>query len=200
LQDYHAVILPGSKNTTASLRHLQQTGLATELARAAQSGKPIVGVCGGMQMLGRSIADPYQLESGDMAGLGLLDLATTLALDKVTRQRQVRWGAGGGMVQGYEIHHGQTQAGARVRPHLAEDLGWQQENITGVYLHGLFENTAYRQHFLMQLGWQGHAEDWRAQVERELDRVAELVETSGWSSVFPKLGQDKPSVFQALET
>jgi adenosylcobyric acid synthase len=200
LQDYHALLLPGSKNTAASLRHLRATGLAAEIARFAQSGKPVIGICGGLQMLGHHIADPHHLESGNLPGLGLLDLTTTLALAKVTRQRQVRWEEGAGLVQGYEIHHGQTHAGPRVRAHLADDLGWRQENITGVYLHGLFENTTYRQHFLTQLGWRGHAVDWRAQVERELDRVAELVETSGWSSAFPEVGKAAPSVFQTLET
>ncbi|MBI4310751.1 MAG: cobyric acid synthase [Chloroflexi bacterium] len=181
LTDYHALLLPGSKNTAQSLRHLQQTGLAAELSRAAKQGVPILGICGGLQLLGRCIADPDHLESGDIAGLGLLDVTTTLAPDKITRQRQVRW-AGDGVVQGYEIHHGQTQAGPQVRVHLEEGLGWQQGNIWGVYLHGLFENTAYRQHFLAQLGWQGQTENWQERVEAEIGRVAELIETSGWAS------------------
>jgi adenosylcobyric acid synthase len=74
LGGYHALILPGSKNTVASLRHLRETGLAAEVVRAAQRGTPILGVCGGMQMLGRHIADPDQLEGGDLDGLGLLDV------------------------------------------------------------------------------------------------------------------------------
>lgn len=181
LDRYHAIILPGSKNTAESLRCLRQTGLAAEVTRAAESGVPILGVCGGMQLLGQHIFDPNELESGDTPGLGLLDVTTTLALDKTTRQRQVRW-TEGGVVQGYEIHHGRTQAGPQARVHLEEGLGWQQGNIWGVYLHGLLENTDYRQRFLSRLGWQGQAENWHERLESEIERVAGLIETSGWFS------------------
>jgi len=179
LGDFQAIILPGSKNTAESLRYLEKTGLAAEVVAAAARGVPIVGVCGGMQLLGRHIADPQGLESGDIAGLGLLDVTTTLAADKTTRQREVRW-AEGGTVTGYEIHHGRTQAGPMAVAHLDDGLGWEQGNVLGVYLHGLFENTAYRQRFLDRLGWHGHAADWRALLDAELDRVASLVEATGW--------------------
>jgi adenosylcobyric acid synthase len=179
LTNYDAIILPGSKNTAQSLRYLYETGLASEISRAADAGTPILGVCGGMQLLGRHIYDPGQIESGDIDGLGLLDLTTTLGPDKTTRQRQVNW-VGGGLVEGYEIHHGQTQAGQLAQEHLSEQLGWQQRNIYGVYLHGLMENTAYRQRFLQQLGWQGQAEDWRAVLDAQIENVAAMIETSGW--------------------
>lgn len=78
-----------------------------------------------------------------------------------------------------------TTAGPRqgpaVRAHLEDGLGWQQGCIRGVYLHGLFENTAYRQDFLSGLGWRGHAEDWQPRLDREIERVASLVEASGWT-------------------
>ena len=179
LRDFHAVILPGSKNTAASFRYLHQTGLAAEVLQAAANGVPVFGVCGGLQLLGRHIADPHGIESGDQPGLGLLDVTTTLAVDKTTRQCQVRW-LEGDQVQGYEIHHGQTVAGPLAQPHLADGLGWQQGNVWGVYLPGLFENTAYRQHFLARLGWPGQTTDWHARLDAELDRVAELVHTTGW--------------------
>jgi adenosylcobyric acid synthase len=182
LDQFQAILLPGSKNTAESLRYLQQTGLANEITRVAAQGKFIFGVCGGMQLLGRQICDPHGLESGDIAGLGLLDLTTTLATQKITRQRTADW-LEGGAVRGYEIHHGQTYAGPLAQAHLAEELGWRQGHIYGVYLHGLLENALYRQWFLEQFGWQGQADDWSARVEAELDRVAKLVTTSGWSAV-----------------
>ena len=179
LDGFHAIILPGSKNTAKSLCHLRQTGLAAEVTRAARRGIPILGVCGGMQMLGRRILDPDRLEDGDMEGLDLLDVSTTLAPEKTTRQCKVRW-TDGGPVQGYEIHHGRTQAGPQTNVHLEEGLGWQQGNVWGVYLHGLMENSAYRQHFLSRLGWQGQTEDWHAQLDAALDRVAAVIAESGW--------------------
>ncbi|MFN8490422.1 MAG: cobyric acid synthase [Caldilineaceae bacterium] len=179
LDDFQAVLLPGSKNTVESLHYLRQTGLDQEVLRAAKNGTIVLGVCGGMQLLGRQIFDPYQLESGDSAGLGLLDLTTTLAPAKVTQQREIAWETGD-ILHGYEIHHGQTQAGAHVQPHLADGLGWQQADIYGVYVHGLLENRAYRQWFLAQLGWRGVVTDWAATLEVELERAAQLVTTTGW--------------------
>jgi len=182
LAGFDAIILPGSKNTAESLRYLERTGLAAEVLAAAERGQTILGVCGGLQLLGRQIDDPQHIESGSVPGLGLLDVTTTLAAQKTTRQRQACWLAGGGApavglpVAGYEIHHGQTRAGPLAQPHLDEGLGWQQGTVCGVYLHGLLENTAYRQWWLERLGWQGQAQDWHARLEAELDRLAGVVE------------------------
>lgn len=175
LDDFDAVILPGSKHTAASLSALRSSGLAAEVWRAAQRGALIHGVCGGMQMLGHALRDPHGLEGGgEMAGLGLLDVVTELAPDKVTQQREVHC-VEVGPVAGYEIHHGLTVAGPRACPHLSDGLGWRQDNVIGVYLHDLFKHTAYRQWWLAQLGWQGAARDWHAQLDAELDRVAQAV-------------------------
>ena len=179
LDGFRAVLLPGSKNTIESLRHLRQTGLAAEIVLVARQGIPVFGVCGGMQMLGHRILDPGRLEGGDAEGLGLLDVTTTLAPEKTTLQRRTRW-VDGGDVRGYEIHHGRTEAGSLAREFLDDELGWQQGNIRGVYLHGLFENTAFRQHFLAQLGWQGRTEDWQARLDAALDHVARTVAETGW--------------------
>ena len=177
LDGFDALILPGSKNTAASLRYLRWSGLAEELGHAASAGVPIVGVCGGMQLLGRRIEDPHGLEGGDLDGLGLLDVTTTLAADKTTGQVEVPWGSGS--LLGYEIHHGLTTAGPLAREHLSGGLGWEQSAVRGVYVHGLFENTAYRQAFLDGLGWHGVARDWRAHLDTELDAVAAAV-TRAW--------------------
>jgi adenosylcobyric acid synthase len=161
------------------LSSLRKTGLDAEVIRAAAHGTPVVGVCGGMQLLAHRIQDPHRLEGEEMEGLGLLDIMTTLIPEKATRQREVAW-TGGEIVRGYEIHHGRTTPGPAVHEYLAEGLGWEQGNIRGVYLHGLFENTAYRQHFLAALGWLGHAKDWHAKLDSEIERVASLVQESGW--------------------
>jgi adenosylcobyric acid synthase len=137
---------------------------------------PIVGVCGGLQLLGRRVLDPGGLEGGDMEGLGLLDLETTLEPSKTTRVTEVAWA--GGLLRGYEIHHGRTIAGPAAGEHLPGGLGWEQGVVRGVYVHGLFENSAYRQAFLTGLGWSGQVRDWRAHLEAELDRVAREVEAA----------------------
>jgi adenosylcobyric acid synthase len=179
LGGYAAIILPGSKNTGASLHSMRESGLDVEVARAAARGVPVLGVCGGMQLLGGSIHDPEGLETVEPEGLGLLDITTTLMPEKTTRQREVAW-QGGGVVRGYEIHHGVTTPGPRACAHLEDGLGWQQGSVRGVYLHGLLENTAYRQDFLSSLGWRGQAVDWQARMDAEIERVASLVEASGW--------------------
>ena len=177
---YDAIILPGSTNTAASLRHLRREGLADEIIRAAEAGTTVLGVCGGLQMLGRELHDPSELEGGDIAGLGLLDVTTTLAAEKVTRQRSIAWGDGS--IDGYEIHRGRTEAGPAVEPWLADGLGWRQGNVIGVYAHGLLDNGSYRQWFLGQLGWRGQADDWRVRIESAIDDVAALVTESGWAA------------------
>jgi adenosylcobyric acid synthase len=179
LEDYHAIILPGSKHTAASLQYIRQNGLAAEITRAARRGIPVIGVCGGLQLLGQEILDPRQLEGGNCSGLGLLDLKTTLAPQKVTRQCKILWG--GVSIQGYEIHHGQTEAGPMAQVHLADGLGWRQGNVYGIYLHGLFENSAYRHYFLTQLGWRGQSvEEWSSTLDIHIERTARLISESGW--------------------
>lgn len=179
LDCYRAIILPGSKNTVESLRYLRESGLAAEVSRAAQRGIPVLGICGGLQLLGQRILDPDRLEGGDMSGLGLLDVETTLLPHKITRQREART-VEGDTVKGYEIHHGQTQAGLDARPYLEDGLGWQQGNVWGVYLHGLFENIGFRQAFLARLGWQGKSRDWDAFLDSQLNTISRVIADSGW--------------------
>ena len=178
LAGYDAIILPGSTNTAASLRHLRAEGLADEVVLAAGAGTTILGVCGGLQMLGHELRDPTKLEDGDIAGLGLLDVTTTLSADKITRRRSITWGDGS--IDGYEIHRGRTKPGARAEPWLPDGLGWRQANVAGVYAHGLLDNGAFRQWFLEQLGWHGKAEDWGVAIDAAIDHVAALVTDSGW--------------------
>lgn len=148
-----AVILPGSKSTAADLAWLRATGLAGAVTRAAHAGVPVLGVCGGLQMLGRVIRDPHGVEGGahQVPGLGLLDLDTTFAPDKTTTLTTFTDAETGLTVQGYEIHHGQTGAGPGVQTLVPGRL-WRQGNVRGTYLHGLLENPAYLERFL---GWAG---------------------------------------------
>ncbi len=175
-----AILLPGSKNTVASLDHLRGSGLAGRIRSLAEAGIPVLGICGGLQILGRWIRDPQGIEGRDAEGLGLLDVATTFAGEKTTRRTRVlstEWG----WVNGYEIHLGQTLAAPHVETYLACGLGFREGNVAGVYLHGLFENTAYRVDFLRSLGWSGATEDWDKRLHVQMDRVADLIDESGWA-------------------
>lgn len=153
LQGARAVIIPGSKSTAADLNWLRSTGLAAGITRLATAGVPVLGVCGGMQMLGRRIADQHGVEGGgevtrlEVMGLGLLDLDTEFTPQKTTLLTTMTDAETGLRLHGYEIHHGQTTAGAGVQE-LAPGLLWRQGNVRGTYLHGLLENPAYLEQFL----------------------------------------------------
>jgi adenosylcobyric acid synthase len=147
-----AVILPGSKSTAADLDWLRASGLAAGITRAARAGVPVLGICGGLQMLGQTISDPQGVEDGgEVPGLGLLELVTTFAADKITRLTTMTDAETGLSLSGYEIHHGRTHVGSGVHE-LVPELLWRAGNVRGTYLHGLLENPAYLERFL---GWAG---------------------------------------------
>lgn len=179
LEDYAAILLPGSRNTEASLTSLRETGLAAEISLAAKRGVRILGICGGMQLLGNTLVDPERIEGAGAFGLGLLNLETTLSPEKITRQKEILWN--GKPLRGYEIHHGISKPSEGLKAYLPEDLGWQQGNVFGVYLHGLFENAFFRRHFLEELGWSGSPNaEWSARVEASLEKAARLITDAGW--------------------
>ena len=177
LRKADAVILGGSKHVAADLDFLRRTGLADEVAHLAKLGVPILGVCGGLQMLGHAVHDPGGVEAtGSAKGLGLLDVETVFAADKVTRQTTARLLPTGDMLTGYEIHHGRTRAGEGARPLLSDGLGFIQGSVMGVYAHGLFDNTAFRQWFLSNIGVQASNRSWLEHVDNTLDTLAEHLE------------------------
>jgi adenosylcobyric acid synthase len=162
LADADAIVLPGSKSTIADLRFVQERGLANAIAKQRAQGVPIVGICGGFQMLGEWIDDPDQVESTDgrAVGLGLLPHATTFERKKITQRVRARFlsdvgpfaGLKGEVIEAYEIHAGRTTAIDRppLNPLLdvVERLGVPSSDrdgavsddglVVGTYLHGLF--------------------------------------------------------------
>ena len=140
------VILPGTKSTLADLQWLRETGLADAVCSLAAEGTPVLGVCGGYQMLGRTLSDPTGAElQGSAAGLGLLPCETVFGAEK---QRTVRTAAvcaapfSGTAITGYEIHMGRTDthgAAPFCRFPDGETDGAVQGNVFGTYLHGLFD-------------------------------------------------------------
>jgi adenosylcobyric acid synthase len=189
-----AVILPGSKTTLADLAWLRQSGLAERIIGLAQADTPVVGLCGGYQMLGRSLLDPDGSEAepgASAAGLDLLPIETIFAGDKRTVQVQATLqtpvgplaALQGAPIQGYEIHMGRSRyLDAQVAPlcHIgpagqghADGALAGQGRIWGTYLHGIFDNDALRHAWLRSLGW---VEDGQM-FDRQLayDRLAEHV-------------------------
>ncbi|WP_019613949.1 cobyric acid synthase [Psychromonas ossibalaenae] len=175
---FDALILPGSKNSGASLSFLQETGLDKRIADFKQSGKLILGICGGLQILGRQITDPLNIEDGDKIGLGLIDLQTQICEAKSTKQTSVNWL--GERIKGYEIHHGKTTATAEALPFIAENLGWRQGNVYTTYLHGVFENKVFYNWFMKQLGGLENGFEWSAHLDCELDKLADMFAQHGW--------------------
>ncbi|MEH6453210.1 MAG: cobyric acid synthase [Psychromonas sp.] len=175
---FDAVILPGSKNSGVSLTFLQQSGLGKSIAEFKQSGKLILGICGGLQILGGNIFDPLHIEDGDKQGLALIDLETEICADKSTKQTSIDWN--GSLIKGYEIHHGKTTAANNIVNFIGSDLGWQQDNVYTTYLHGVFENKVFYNWFMNEIGGLENGIDWSVHLDSELDRLAEMFEQHGW--------------------
>ncbi len=185
------VVLPGTKATVADLAWLRTRGLDRAILA---SGASVVGICGGQQMMGRTILDEVESGAGSVDGLGWLDLATTFAPDKVTRRR--RGTALGQPVAGYEIHHGRTVRGEGVEPwvHLDDDQASNPGDVEdegsaspdgrflGTALHGLFEGDTFRATFLSEVGRRAGRRfvpagvDFAVARDSQFDRLADLLE------------------------
>ncbi len=153
-----AIILPGSKNVMHDFVFLERCGLARALIQLAGAGCQLVGICGGFQMLGTSIADPHGLEGPPgtiMHGLGLLSMDTELAREKTLTLRQGVHLPSGTPVRGYEIHHGvsTTNGQALIRLGDGEVAGQVSPDghIWGSYLHGIFDDDGFRRWFIDDL-------------------------------------------------
>lgn len=176
------IILPGSKSTMDDLDWLYRQGLPARIARHAEEGHPVLGICGGFQMLGRTLSDPLGAErGGHMEGLGLLPVKTVFSGEKTRRQTQGRLPALEGFFAplsdmpyaGYEIHMGETNGPA------------QRGNVWGTYLHGLFDRPEITRALVHALCAHKHipplkmeAPDIRAHKERQYDLLADGLRTA----------------------
>ncbi|OGB26846.1 MAG: cobyric acid synthase CobQ [Burkholderiales bacterium RIFCSPLOWO2_02_FULL_57_36] len=175
------VILPGSKNTRADLAWLIDQGWREALTKHLRYGGKVIGVCGGYQMLGRSIDDPHGVEGkpGVSNALGLLDIDTELTQDKRLLQVSGRCVFADAAVSGYEIHMGTSQGAALANPafYIAErpeGARSADDQILGTYLHGLFDTPAS---CAALLRWAGLHSDVSVDLvqlrEQSLDRIAD---------------------------
>ncbi len=154
-----AIILPGSKNVISDLRYLRQSGLEEKIMDLAVEGRiEVVGICGGFQMLGQRIEDPYGVESHERAiqALNLMPVSTFMARQKTLVYTEGIHLPSGLEVRGYEIHHGQTDGTALIPMIQRKDgevIGVSAEGgrIWGTYLHGVFDADEFRRWFIDRL-------------------------------------------------
>ncbi len=183
-QDADLVLLIGSKTTIAGLAALRAEGWDRDLARHAARGGRVFGLCGGYQMLGKRIADPLGIEgpAGEVPGLGLLDIETFMAGEKILAPAAGTTIADAVPFDGYEMHCGRTSGPDCERPLLrfadgrVDGAVSADGRIAGCYVHGFFTEDAQRRAFLDGLGGVASGISYNAALERALDSVAAHLE------------------------
>jgi len=182
LLDADVVVIPGSKSTVQDLAWLRRTGLAQVIIEHASSGKPVLGICGGYQMLGEKITDTVESTAGTVAGLGLLDLEVEFGAEKILANPS--GSAMGRAVAGYEIHHGRVVRSGD-DPLLDKPAeGSRRGSVHGTHWHGLLANNGFRRAWLTEVaaaaGRSGFVvaqdTDVAAMRETQLDVLGDLVE------------------------
>lgn len=197
------LILPGSKSVISDLNHLYNVGLADKIFALSRNQKTdIVGICGGYQMLGKNIFDPYCIESnqGHIQGISLLQIETILEKSKSLKRVFATHIPTKAEVEGYEIHHGKTKSVGDTRVILlngkSEELGYSDSTgrIWGTYIHGIFDKDQFRRKYLDQIRIRkGKTPLVDVQVsynlEKSLDRLAKHVRRSlNINLIYRKLG------------
>jgi adenosylcobyric acid synthase len=181
--DADLVIIPGTKSTRGDLAFLRAQGWDIDIRAHVRRGGPVLGICGGYQILGTQIYDPEGIEGvpGQSEGLGLLDVSTTMTLNKTLSRITAQHVATSQMVDGYEIHIGHTEGPDCARPFAL--IGDRPEGaaradglVSGTYLHGLFVDDAFRNEWLQRLGVAGSDVAYSSVVEETLDDLADHME------------------------
>ncbi|MFL6139256.1 MAG: cobyric acid synthase [Frankiaceae bacterium] len=185
LADADLVVLPGTRATVADLTWLRARGLDAAIAARAARGRPVLGICGGYQMLGTEINDGVESRAGRVAGLGLLPVRTTFADEKALGRphgRAVRYG--GAPASGYAIHHGRAIVDGGeplVVTAAGEPEGCRVGSVSGTAWHGLLESDALRRAYLAEVAavtgrrWLPGTVRYAAVREARLDLLGDLV-------------------------
>ncbi len=186
IPDADLIVLPGSKSVRADLDYLLQSDWGESIKKHLRYGGKVLGICGGFQMLGQAIHDPQGIEGqpGSSAGLGLLDMETTLEREKqlrlVTGELTLRQAAS---VSGYEIHMGISRGPALSRPLVIlkdrpDGALSDDKQIAGTYLHGLFEKQSACDALLAWAGLKDvETPDYHQLREASINRLADAAET-----------------------
>jgi adenosylcobyric acid synthase len=176
-------VLPGTRATVADLAWARERGIADAVRARAARGRPVLGICGGYQMLAENIDDPVESRAGEVAGLGLLPLTVAFGPDKHLGRPTGSWA--GHPVTAYEIHHGVTRPRGTPPADLEPFLdGWHRAAVWGTTWHGAFENDDFRRAWLTTVAAQAGV-DWRpapgapgfgAHRAAMLDRLADAID------------------------
>jgi adenosylcobyric acid synthase len=180
IENADIVIIPGTKNTISDLQHLRKTGLAKAIITAHEKGKSVYGICGGFQIMGTTIFDPYGVE-GDIpsiSGLALLPVSTTITEEKTTEQCRFTFLGEKERCKGYEIHMGETPSDSNLcqLENGKSDGCYLNDKTWGTYIHGIFDNPTIIRRIVENAG--GKVEntiDHNTFKEEQYDKLADLV-------------------------
>lgn len=181
--DADLILIPGSKSTIADLAKFRKNGWDIDLFAHVRRCGHVLGICGGYQMLGKTIHDPDGIEgdASQVDGLGLLDITTVMTPEKHLSKVVGKHLPSGNAVHGYEIHIGETTGPDRENAWLEienspEGAASENGQIRGCYVHGLFNSDEFRTAFLQELGGNGQTQNYDASVESTLDALAAHLE------------------------
>ena len=199
------VIIPGSKSTIEDLKYIRENGLEEQIKELQKRGKLIFGICGGYQMLGKKIKDPYHVEGEveEIDGIGLLDTETIFEKEKTTTQVEAiiypnlsgyMKNLSGKRVKGYEIHMGISRVGSEVsylnliNKKLGEEVSYlegsinKNGNVVGTYIHGIFDEIDFTRELLNSIREEKGLEKLQSNVtsfdefkQNEYDKLADLL-------------------------
>ncbi|MEJ8474364.1 cobyric acid synthase [Roseibium algae] len=196
--DADLVLLPGSKSTVGDLAFIRQQGWDIDLKAHHRRGGHILGICGGYQMLGKSISDPEGIEgaAGTVEGLGFLDVTTELTPEKSLVEAQGTHVMTGAPVSGYEIHIGRTFGPDYARPMMqlsggnADGAQSEDRRVSGTYLHGLFADDRFRKAYLSGFGAVSDLA-YEQSIDAVLDDLAVHLEASMDVELLLNIAQDR---------
>ena len=178
--DAQLVLLPGSKSTISDLQFMRQQGWDIDIAAHIRRGGHVLGICGGYQMLGKSISDPDKIESDleKVRGLGLINVKTIMQREKNLEIVSGTHLRSGEFISGYEMHIGKTTGPDCKTPLLeingkASGATAANGKVSGCYLHGMFSSDSFRKSFLNNLGASSTLDDYSSTVSSTLDELAE---------------------------
>ncbi len=204
IQKPDLIVIPGTKNTMGDLTHIRGNAMEAAIKRLHEKGTPVFGICGGYQMLGMEINDPFRTESDllQMEGMGLLNTRTVFQQQKITTQVEGAISGDDGMlkglkgmkIKGYEIHMGTTDCSEGCNPFLIIHKGLDEGlkvtggvvneagNVFGTYIHGIFDNMSFASGLINNLRErkgasriQEYEKEFRAFKEQQYDKLADMI-------------------------